>query len=521
MANLDLFASFRGLFTPKAEGVNQAGGRAYILSDEQALAQLAMTGCLNATFYATAQTQLAELVRLAARVSPTFLAKPTVHARAEGFMKDTPAVLLAVLSLRDPALFAKVFDRVIDNAKMLRTFVQVMRSGQMGRKSLGTRPKKKILGWLSAQSDDAVFRACVGDKPSLADVVRMVHPTPATPSRRALYGYLLDKPHEVEALPPLVRAFEAYKASPAGAPPDVPFQLLTSLGLDTAAWAEIAKRASWQTTRMNLNTFHRHGVFEVPGMTELLAARLADRDTIRAARVFPYQLLVAYLATRETGLPVKIVEALHDALEIATENVPVLPEQSIQVLVDVSGSMRAPVTGERAGATTAARCVDVAALVAATILRKNRTAEVLCFDTAPRTVALERRDSIMTNAKALAAVGGGGTNVSSALEALVKKGAAPDLVVLLSDNESWIDAKAGVSAPTPTMTQWNALRAKNPRAKLVCVDLAPNEHTQAIERGDILNVGGFSDQVFGVIDAFARGALGKEHWLGVIDAVTL
>jgi 60 kDa SS-A/Ro ribonucleoprotein len=53
------------------------------------------------------------------------------------------------------------------------------------------------------------------------------------------------------------------------------------------------------------------------------------------------------------------------------------------------------------------------------------------------------------------------------------------------------------------------------------VDLAPNEHTQAIEREDILNVGGFSDQVFGVIDAFARGALGKDHWLGVIDAVTL
>ena len=175
----------------------------------------------------------------------------------------------------------------------------------------------------------------------------------------------------------------------------------------------------------------------------------------------------------------------------------------------------------RLGAAATVEVVLLAALVAATILRKNRTAEVLCFDTAPRTVALERRDSIMTNAKALAAVGGGGTNVSAALEALVKRGAAPDLVVLLSDNESWIDAKAGVSAPTPTMIKWNALRAKNPRAKLVCVDLAPNEHTQAIEREDILNVGGFSDQVFGVIDAFARGALGKDHWLGVIDAVTL
>lgn len=520
MANTSLFSSNRGPFTPKTDTVNEAGGSAYALSTEQALAQLALTGCLNTTFYATADTQLDELVRRAMAVSPAFLAKLAVHARTSGFMKDTPAVLLAVLSVRDPALFAKVFDRVIDNAKMLRTFVQVMRSGQIGRKSLGTRPKKQILGWLAAQSDDAIFRACVGESPSMADVIRMVHPTPSTPSRRALYGYLVDKPHEVDALPSLVRAYEDFKRTPTGAPPDVPFQLLTSLPLDANAWAEIAKHAPWQSTRMNLATFQRHGVFDVPGMTELVAQRLADADAIRRARVFPYQLLVAYLATRSTGLPPKIVDALHDAMEHATANVPTFEGASIHVLVDVSGSMQAPVTGHREGATSVARCVDVAALVAATVLRKNANAEVMCFDTEPRAVVVERRDSVMTNARVLASVGGGGTNVSSALAKLVRDGAAPDLVILLSDNQSWVDSRAG-AAPTETMVQWNLLRAKNPRAKLVCVDLAPNTSTQAIDREDILNVGGFSDAVFHVIEAFAKGALGRTHWVGVVEAVAL
>ncbi len=520
MANTSLFSSIRGLFTPKTDTVNEAGGRAYALTPEHALAQLALTGCLNTTFYATADTQLDELVRLATLVPPTFLAKLAVHARAAGFMKDTPAVLLAVLSVRDPALFATIFDRVVDNAKMLRTFVQVMRSGQVGRKSLGTRPKKQIVGWLTAQSDDAVFRACVGESPSMADVIRMVHPTPATPSRRALYGYLLDKAHDAVDLPPLVRAFEDYKRMPTGAPPDVPFQLLTSISLDAAAWAEIAKHAPWQATRMNLNTFMRHGVFDVPGMTELVAQRLASRDAIRKARVFPYQLLVAYLATRTNGLPVKIVDALHDAMEHATENVPVFAGESIRVLVDVSGSMKAPVTGHRAGATSVARCVDVAALVAATVLRKNLNAEVMCFDTEPRAVTVERRDSVMTNAQLLASVGGGGTSVSSALARLVRDGIAPDLIILLSDNESWMDSRPDAK-PTETMVQWNLLRAKNPRAKLVCVDLAPNTSTQAIDREDILNVGGFSDAVFDVIDAFAKGTLDRTHWVGVVNAITL
>ena len=53
--------------------------------------------------------------------------------------------------------------------------------------------------------------------------------------------------------------------------PDVPFTMLTALPLSEADWAEIAARAPWQTTRMNLNTFARHGVFDRPEMVSLIA----------------------------------------------------------------------------------------------------------------------------------------------------------------------------------------------------------------------------------------------------------
>jgi 60 kDa SS-A/Ro ribonucleoprotein len=522
MASKNLFQSFAGRFLSKSDVVNEAGGNAYAFGPEHALAQLAATGCLNATYYATAEAQLSTVVELASKVDVRFLAKTALYARQKGFMKDMPAVLLAVLSVRDPALFALVFDRVVDNAKMLRTFVQVMRSGQVGRKSLGTRPKKKILGWLEAQSDETIFRSCVGDAPSLADVVKMVHPKPTTASRRALYGYLLGKEHVESDLPALARAFEAYKKDPSGDVPDVPFQLLTSLSLGASEWAAIAKNASWQTTRMNLNTFARHGVFEVPGMTPLVAGRLRDPQSIRRARVFPYQLLVAYLATRgtETGVPAAITDALHDAMEHATHNVPSFDGKKVWVLVDVSGSMASPVTGHRAGATSVARCVDVASLFAATILRRNPDAEVVCFDDQPKPVAIDRRDSVMTNARILAAAGGGGTNTSAPLAMMNAQRAKADLVVYVSDNQSWMDARK-VGAPTQTLAEWNTLAARNRDAKLVCIDLTPYAHTQAPDRDDILNVGGFSDAVFDVIGAFATGGLAKGHWAGVIDAVAL
>jgi len=71
------------------------------------------------------------------------------------------------------------------------------------------------------------------------------------------------------------------------------------------------------------------------------------------------------------------------------------------------------------------------------------------------------------------------------------------------------------------MKEWNVFKQRNPGARLVCMDVQPYRTVQAIEREDILNVGGFSDRVFDVISEFARGELNADHWIGVIDSVTL
>ena len=73
-----------------------------------------------------------------------------------------------------------------------------------------------------------------------------------------------------DALPELVKQYEKFKrnTNPGKvAVPDVPFQMLTSLPLTAKDWRQIARTASWQMTRMNLNTFLRHGVFEDAEMT--------------------------------------------------------------------------------------------------------------------------------------------------------------------------------------------------------------------------------------------------------------
>lgn len=522
MANIALFSTTPGRIAPRTDAVNEAGGTAYALSPQAALAQYAATGCLNDTFYATAEDQLQKTLDLAAEVPTDFIARTAVYCREKGFMKDMPALLCAVLAARDAERLELIFSRVLDNAKMVRNFVQILRSGVTGRKSLGTLPKRLVRKWIEKQSDEALFRADVGQSPSLADIVKMVHPKPANASREALLGYLIGRPHNAEALPALVRAFEAWKQNPVGNPPDVPFQMLTALNLGPQQWKAIARRAPWQMTRMNLNTFARHGVFETPKLTRLIAKRLRDPEEIKRARVFPYQLMMAYNST-SADVPPPIREALQDAMEIAIANVPAVAGKVI-VCPDVSGSMSSAVSGHRKGATSAVRCIDVAALVAAALLRKNRDAEVLPFENSVVSVALNPRDSVMTNAQKLASIGGGGTNCSAPLAELNRRKAKGDLVVFVSDNQSWMDVPARgcfAGSPTETMREWAAFKQRNPAARLVCLDIQPYATTQAKGSADILNIGGFSDSVFSVIAAFAEGKLGADHWVGEIHKTSL
>lgn len=516
MANQQLFASSRGRMTPPANAINEAGGRAYQRQPEAALALYAATGCLNGTYYSDAETQLTQVLAMCDQVAPAFIARTAMYARQRAYMKDMPALLLAHLATRDGELLSKVFSRVIDNGRMLRNFVQMLRSGVVGRKSLGTRPKRLVKQWLDAASAEQIVAAAVGEKPSLADVVRMVHPHPQDMEREALYAWLIGKPHNVSALPTLVQQYEAFKCAPGEVVPELSFQYLTALPLTPSHWKSIAARASWQATRMNLNTFARKGVFDDAAMVSMLANRLRDPQAIGKARVFPYQLLTAYRAAAAV-MPEPIVEALQDAMEIATRAVPAI-DGKVVVAMDVSGSMQSAVTGFRRGATSVVTCVEVAALIAACIKRANAKARVIPFAETVRELRLNVRDSVMTQAQQLARMVGGGTRVSAPLALLNREQAKVDVLVLVSDNQSWVDTRQGNSSET--MRQWAELKLRNPQAKMVCIDLQPYMTSQTVASADVLHVGGFSDAVFELLADAAQGS-DTRRWIERIEAIEL
>lgn len=511
----------------KPDTVNEAGGIAYSRSPEHALAQYAMTGTLNKTYYASAKTQLDTISDLIPLVSDEYLAKLALYSRTEGRMKDMPALLLAHLGGRNAGLFKAVFPKVVDNGKMLRNFCQVVRSGVTGRKSFGSMMKKQIQAWLKGRPAEQLWRDSVGNKPSISDVIKMVHPKASSKEQEALFGYLIGKPVDMARLPLVLQRYEEQKArllnpqSANDAPVPlfgrIPFEMRTSMDLGPEGWRTTAMDASWTQTRMNLNTFLRHSVFEQPEMVRLVAERLRDPLLIRRTRCFPYQIMTAYF-NLDPAIPAEIKDALVSAMEVSVESVPDIPG-SLWVCPDTSASMGSPITGYRTGSTTKATCVQAGALITSVIARKNKQARILPFDTEVRHELARRVDShlpILHNARTLDR-GGGGTSVSAPLAWLNQNEMPGDAIIIISDNESWIDTGERWGwrrdACTSTLLEWDTFKSRNPNAKLVCIDLQPTRSSQVHERADILSVGGFSDTVFEVIKNFLEHGYGVDHWV--------
>jgi 60 kDa SS-A/Ro ribonucleoprotein len=539
MANKSLFSSISSLL-PRADAVNEEGARAYALPPKHALAQLAATGCFNGTFYAEAKDQLATLLALIDQVDDNrFLAQLAVYSRERAFMKDMPAALLLVLSRRDRALFHKVFDRVVDNGRVLRTLLQMVRSGQFGRKSLSSSVQRAFQRWLNEAKVSRLLAASIGHDPSLRDVLRLARPTPPDNARRALFGWLTDRPVEkwapaaTDDLPVEVRTLGAYRQAEtdeeqAALLADARFRwdLLADAAKGPLAWKAIARQMGPQALRMNLNTLRRQGVLDDPEMVDFVAARIADPDEIRSSRQFPYQYLAAYLNVEE-AIPHAIKSALGQAAEVACGNVPALAGPVV-IGLDVSGSMVSPVTGFRGhGATSKVRCVDVAALFAAALLRRNPDSLLVPFDHIAYQADVDPNDTILSLANRLARYGGGGTNCSLPLLETIARHRDRRFVgcVLVSDAESWIGE--GRHGSTATLTAWQEFVKNQVRhhatgfagPKLVCIDLQPYTTTQAPERSDILNVGGFSDAVFHVVASFLDD--GPARFVAEVEAIDL
>jgi 60 kDa SS-A/Ro ribonucleoprotein len=196
--------------------------------------------------------------------------------------------------------------------------------------------------------------------------------------------------------------------------------------------------------------------------------------------------------------------------------------------------MGSAVTGARGMATTAVTCKMAAALFASAFLKNNEEASIWPFNNnlyvpgrsnrdaygrSGRCPRFNPRDSVMTNATILSNLPMGGTNCSLPLRHLNSEDIRGDVVIYLSDYESWMDAR--YDDRSGMLVEWERFRRKNKKAKLICIDLTPYMSKQVVDREDIFSIGGFSDHVFTLVDMFVQGKMDSGHWVGEIEKIEL
>ena len=528
--NNNLFATQRGEMVQATDAVNEAGGVAYTRDAKSMLAQLATTGCFGNTFYVTAEKQLETVLELCKDLEPEYIAKVAIHARERAYMKDMPALLCAILTTRGQEHFRYVFDRVIDSPRMLRTFMQIMRSGVVGRKSLGSMPKKAVQDWINNASYRTLINASVGNNPSLKDIIKMVRPKPANDERRAFYAWIIGREYDKAHLPSLVEQLESFqKSDDCTDAPNLDFRLLTSTPLSPQKWKALGYGMSANALRQNLNTLGRHDVLTDVDFVKHAVDTLQNVDTLTQYKIMPYQLFTS-LHFADSTVPDPIKDSLRNALNATVANFPDFEGKKVAVFLDSSGSMTSsPVTGMRGTATSKMVATDVGCLLAAAFVAKSNSTVYLFDDalhlTDPKQVS--PLNHVTTNIeKFRSAMTGGGTNCSLPMQYVLNEKLSYDLIIYISDNESWLDkhrAFCNGYKATKVMELWNAYVEKvNPNAKLVCMDLTPNTSTQAIDKHNVMNVGGFNDAVMPAIEQFAlMGRSTKNMWIDQIEQISL
>ena len=167
--------------------------------------------------------------------------RPLFYARKSGTMKDMPALLAAYLTVADPdpgGPRLRARDRQWPHAAELRADHAV----GPGRADVARHAAQAAGQGLAGEGLDARPH---GRRNGQRSVTRRRGPhdpaeQPATPERRAFYGWLIAKPYDVAALPAEIAAFEAWKRDPSGSLPPVPFEWLTALPLTAEQWGQLA-----------------------------------------------------------------------------------------------------------------------------------------------------------------------------------------------------------------------------------------------------------------------------------------
>lgn len=537
----DVLSGFSTRATPQTrptdaqQTLNAAGGYTFTVTDAERVRRFLTLGSDGGTYYASGPnltTENAETVLRMARQDHAGLLAAIVDVSTRGAApRQNPALFALAIACahgsddeRAAALAAlPAVARTGTHLFLFARYVEQFRGWGRGlRRAVG--------GWYTGRNVDALAYQAVKYQQregwSHRDLLRLAHPVTADPARRSLFAWIVDAATD-EHTPRLVEGY--VKAQEFGA--DVP-ALVREYGLpwETLPDDALGQRATWdalldtgvpQTALMRqLPRLTRLGMLpDMGGRTAEVAARLADGERLRKARIHPVNVLVAQRtyasgeSARGSGewTPSrKIVDALDGAFYAAFGAVEPAGKRTLLAL-DVSGSMamhpiaNMPLTPREASAALA--LVQLATepdcqAVGFTSGKPNRSLYMQSGFEAPALtpLTLSPRQRLDDAVRSVSDLAFGGTDCALPVTHALQHGLKVDTFVVYTDSETY----AGFTHPHQALRAYR--ETTGIPAKMIVVGMTATDASIADPSDPgMLDIAGFDSGVPQLITDFSRG----------------
>jgi len=345
---------------------------------------------------------------------------------------------------------------------------------------------------------------------TMMDVLRMCHPVPDCKSQEAMFGYLCNKEVPDKLLPKAVaqKKFNDLKTWGSKA------QKLISDGhvnWDMAVSQFGNRKEIWNSLNLpfmaalrNLRNMAKSGA----DMTKVLGM-LKDPIAVKRSKQLPFRFYMADKMMKDVCDPFvasEVRKALAIALDHSTANVPQLPGKTL-VMVDVSGSMRQPVSGK-----SKMQCDEIAMLLGSVCARGMDNVIVSLFATDFEFVDLSGMNVVAGLKFLKEKQVGQATYAHKTIDHIVKKNVYVDRIIVLSDFQCYGDSLMQTGWYTKEPNQFPTSIAKykreiNKDVKVISIDLTGNTTLMLPkDEPNVAMVAGWSERIFDFIEKFESGS---------------
>jgi hypothetical protein len=447
---------------PSNETENIAGGVAYKHSPEMELIVSCLSTFLEDKFYESGNERMTRIKSLLPKVKPEFIAKLAIVARRDFHLRSVTSFLLGELSRlhRGDSLTWKAINLSTERPDDLIELVAYLKHPIPKQVKKGIR--RSLLKFSAYQL--AKYKS-ESKKVKLVDLLNLAHPNPkfANEEQKQAWKDLIEGK---------LKNTETWESR-------------LSSGEDKGkVWKNLIAKNSigYMALLRNLRNISEQADTET---IEKACMTIANRDNVKKSKQLPFRFYNAYENVKNQ----KMLNAISEAMDCSVDNVPELEGQTL-IGIDCSGSMQGD-------------SIKKASIFAAALMKKNDS-DVILYDTSIQEFKyLSNMPVLALSEKIQKEAMGGGTETSLVFEYANKSQKKYDRIIILSDNESWVEY-GGVN-------EFHKQYRKLNNCYIYAIDIA-GYGTKDIKGDKVFHLTGWSERIFDYI-----------HWIekenGLVDFI--